>query len=133
MKILPILFICVEIFGVLFYKKMYYLLNYFLKSLKKPQEGDKPILIVVDEITIVMIFFYLLHFVFLFYCIYLMFSGLWEPASMLLLLSVLESYAVRSGISGVTYVAADSNCYPRPLLKYGISAFTIFILLNLMS
>lgn len=130
MKLFPIFFIVLEILNIFFYKRYYYYTQWMTALLRNPPK-DRLKVLLINKITLLFIANYILHFFFLAYCIYLMFSGNWQPGCMLLLLATLESFSVQKNIEGVTIKYANGVTYPKAPFKYFISILTIFILLNL--
>ena len=102
-----------------------------MTALLRDKPKSKLKIVLVNKITLLFLANYILRFFFLSYCIYLMFSGNWQPGCMLLLLAALESFSVQKNIEGVTVRHASGFTYPKALFKYFISTLTIFILLNL--
>ena len=132
MRVIPLLFVCTEVLAAVFYKRFYFYVQFFSDLVNKPEKGKTKV-IVIDNMALIFLCALIIHLALLFYCLYLMFIGQWQPGCMLLILSALESHAVKANISGVTVKSSRGYTYPTLLFKYTISTFTIFVLLNLAS
>ena len=130
MKLLPLFFAILEIINIFLYNRYYYYTQLMTALFKKPPQ-NKLRVVLINKFTMLFIANYILHFFFLAYCIYLMFSGNWQPGCMLLLLAALESFSVQKNIDGLTVKQENGYTYPKALFKYFMSTLTIFILLNL--
>ena len=130
MHIIPLIFAISEVLGTIFYKRFYFYIQFFSQLINNPQD-NKTKVILLDKMALFFLVSLIMHFSLLAYCLYLMVAGSWQPACMLLLLSALESYAVKANISGATIKSSRGFTYPTILFKTIISSLTLFILLNL--
>ena len=81
MKLLPLFFAILEIINIFLYKRYYYYTQLMTALFKKPPQ-NKLRVVLINKFTMLFIANYILHFFFLAYCIYLMFSGNWQPGCM---------------------------------------------------
>lgn len=122
--------------------KMFHFINaveiaFFVQSLTKlineQSKSDKiKKVVIIDNHTLIYFLYLIGDFLFLIYGIWLIFDDLlWQQGCMLLIISALESYAIRARISGTYAIEQHGFVYPRPWFRYLMFGMSMFILLRL--
>ena len=133
MKLIPLFFLCVQMFAFMNSRAIYYFIGNLRNIMKDKMENPQLKQVVyVDKSASTFIIYLVLSILYLFYCIFLMFDPLTKTQGcMLLLLSAWESSAVQGKISGASITTPQGITYPRVWVRYVTCGTTIYILLKL--
>ena len=133
MKFIPLFFLCVKMFSFMNSQAIYYFIgnirNIMKDKIANPQLKQ---VVYVDKSARIFVLYMLLNLLFLFYCIYLMFTpATWNEGCLLLFLSAWESFAVQARIDGACIITDQGLVYPRIWVRYLCCGATFYILLQL--
>ncbi len=133
MKLIPLFFICLRMYSFMNYRAIAYFLQTFANMLevRKKNPGKKQI-ILMDKSAITFLVYAALDISFLLYCIYLLYHPeTWSPGCLFLLLSSMETFAVRSRIVGTYETDPQGFVYGSLWFRYLMTGMSLFILLKL--
>lgn len=133
MDYIALFFIFVKMFHFINAAEIAFFVQSLTKLIREQRKQDKiKKVIIIDNHTLIYFMYLIGDFLFLFYCIWLIFDdNLWQQGCMLLIISALESYAVRARISGTYSIDANGFVFPRMWFRYLIFGMSMFILLRL--
>lgn len=133
MNFIPLFFICVKMFYFIHARQLAFFLQNVKKLLqerrKNPQQKH---VVIVDGSSMLFTIYFICDVLFMFYCIWLMFDdATWASGCMLLIISAMESFAMKARISGTYKIDKNGYLFPRMWFRYLMFGQSMFILLKL--
>ena len=133
MDYIALFFIFVNMFHFINAAEIAFFVQSLTKLIREQRKQDKiKKVVIIDNHTLIYFMYLIGDFLFLFYCIWLIFDdNLWQQGCVLLIISALESYAGRARISGTYSIDAKGFVFPRMWFRYLMFGMSMFILLRL--
>lgn len=133
MNLIPLFFICVKMFHFIHAQQLAFFLHNVKALLQaRRTEPKRKHVVIVDNTSLLYIVYFVCDVLFMFYCIYLMLDdATWAPGCMLLIISAMESFAMRARIDGTYQIDDEGYIFPRMWFRYLMFGMSMFILLKL--
>lgn len=133
MNFMALFFLCVRMYHFIHAQRLSYLIQNFNRIARQRREHpEQRQIIIIDSSASVFIAYFVLEFLFLLYCIWLMLhEATWGQGFLLLIIAAMESIGVHARISGVYEEDSNGFVYPRSWFRYLTFGESMFILLRL--
>lgn len=111
MKYCTFFFLLMNIFYLINYRMLYYLLQYFSEALAEEKSSANPRVILLNKDAIIFLLYLTADFFYLFFCLWLLLTDkYWQPGSFLFLLTALDAYCLKAKVAG-TYEEDPESGY----------------------